>query len=257
MMFSLISVLLFTSRINGQNSNVPSTTQLNVGEQLELISADRNLYCSDMNEIITDLIEYNSNPEATEKFDPELIKHELQDIIDNFDDLRVKLTEIIDVIALPEEESSYGPPPPEVNAMHYHQEHDQYDAPAERRRMISAFSWAKLRIRYNNYCVDQRTDDGYTVWGNKCHSGANQKWTYNSGTEQIINGASNKCLDVNWNNGDDVYTHKCHGGNNQKWYFSGEKIKSRWNGECLDYEPKGKNIYTYPCHGNANQQFYT
>jgi Ricin-type beta-trefoil lectin domain len=92
----------------------------------------------------------------------------------------------------------------------------------------------------------------------------NQKWGYDSSTEQI-KGLNDKCLDAgNINDSSNRWLRisTCHGGNNQKWIFdSVDRIRSRANEFlCIDSpfgDSNGSGLYMGGCHRGANQTFNT
>lgn len=72
-------------------------------------------------------------------------------------------------------------------------------------------------------CLDvkgQSTSNGAVVQQWSCTGGANQKWTYNQVTRELVGQQSGKCLDVNQAstaNGSRVVIWSCSSQTNQQW----------------------------------------
>lgn len=94
-----------------------------------------------------------------------------------------------------------------------------------------------------------------------CHGGANQRWTYTTGRQLMVNG--NKCLDAYGQgtaNGTRAVIWDCHGQTNQQWNLNANgTITSVQSGLCLDASgygtANGTLIQLWSCHGGANQQW--
>lgn len=63
------------------------------------------------------------------------------------------------------------------------------------------------------------------------------------------------CLDYDISNGN-VVAYPCWGGLNQIWDFSGTEIKSKHDGKCLDFNIHNGNVQVYTCWGASFQQWY-
>lgn len=72
------------------------------------------------------------------------------------------------------------------------------------------------------------------------HGGWNQKFSYNSKTEQIKTG--DKCWDYNLETGN-LYGRSCHQWSNQKWYIDDlGRIRSKRDHKCVDIR-NGNDMY--------------
>jgi len=94
------------------------------------------------------------------------------------------------------------------------------------------------------------------IWD--CHSAANQRWTLNGQTLQVLG----KCLDAPLGAaaGSKVQVWDCNGGSNQRWNFnSNGTISSVSSGLCLDVSgaatANGSTVILWNCVGAANQRW--
>ncbi|WP_238412776.1 RICIN domain-containing protein [Saccharothrix deserti] len=96
-----------------------------------------------------------------------------------------------------------------------------------------------------------------------CNGATNQRWTYTSGKQLMVNG--NKCLDASGAgtaNGTAAIIWDCHGGTNQQWNVNANgTITGVQSGLCLDASGNGTAngtlIQLWSCHGGTNQQWST
>ncbi|QLQ36389.1 glycoside hydrolase family 27 protein [Micromonospora robiginosa] len=120
----------------------------------------------------------------------------------------------------------------------------------------------RLRSESSGRCLD--VDNGGTANGTgtlvwDCHSNANQQFTANGQTLQVLG----KCLDVptGATAGTRVQIWDCNGGTNQQWTFNGNGTVSngRFPTLCLDVDggatANGTRVILWTCHGNTNQRW--
>lgn len=85
----------------------------------------------------------------------------------------------------------------------------------------------------------------------ECHGGWNQKFSYNSKTEQIKTG--DKCWDYNLETGN-LYGRSCHQWSNQKWYIDDlGRIRSKRDHKCVDIR-NGNDMYLRDCCDSCEGQ---
>ncbi len=110
-------------------------------------------------------------------------------------------------------------------------------------------------------CIDvpnSSTTNGTQVQLYDCWGGANQRFTYTSSKQLMVNG---KCLDASGQgttNGTAVIIWDCSGQANQQWNMnSNGSITGVQSGLCLDAggTGNGTKIQLYGCWGGANQQW--
>ncbi|QFZ20926.1 RICIN domain-containing protein [Saccharothrix syringae] len=94
-----------------------------------------------------------------------------------------------------------------------------------------------------------------------CNGGTNQRWTYSSTKQLVLNGT--KCLDASGQgtaNGTAAITWDCNGQPNQQWNLNANgTITGVQSGLCLDAAANGTAngtpIQLWSCHGGTNQQW--
>jgi hypothetical protein len=123
----------------------------------------------------------------------------------------------------------------------------------------------KSQIR-DNFCVDvpgASNANGATLIAWDCHSGDNQRWTYNSQEQSLRVKHSGKCLDVPGGNGfagQQVRQWDCLNNGAQKWIYNSVDRSIRWAGNlglCLDVSGgsnhNGAQLLLWHCHGGISQ----
>jgi len=123
----------------------------------------------------------------------------------------------------------------------------------------------KSQIR-NNFCIDvpgASNANELTLITWDCHSGANQRWTYNSQDQTIIVQHNGKCMNVPNNNGvagQHVTQYDCNMNKSQKWIYNSVDRSIRWAGNlglCLDVSggsnQNGTPLLPWTCHGGISQ----
>jgi hypothetical protein len=125
----------------------------------------------------------------------------------------------------------------------------------------------QLTRRDTDNCIDYNTGNS-NVYTHQCHDGANQKFTYNTTTMQIVSDHDGKCMDTAPGNNYNVYMNTCMTGNgNQKFAPpsgagfpapSETLIASPDGSLCMDSSPEwSNNIYMYSdCDGANNNQLW-
>jgi poly(3-hydroxybutyrate) depolymerase len=119
----------------------------------------------------------------------------------------------------------------------------------------------RLRSEPSGRCLDvsqASTANGTPLQIWDCHTNANQQFTQNGNTLQVMG----KCLDVPTNAaaGTRVQIYDCHGGANQQWtHNSNGTITNAQTGQCLDVNggatANGTAAIVWSCHGGANQRW--
>lgn len=111
----------------------------------------------------------------------------------------------------------------------------------------------------SEYCLDVYNGSKKSntpIISYKCHSGKNQKFSYNKTKKQLRVKSSRKCLD---RVGPLVVQKKCNSHKKtQKWNLKNKQYKTLKNKKCMDVmrgEYDNGLIITYPCHDGDNQKF--
>jgi alpha-galactosidase len=119
----------------------------------------------------------------------------------------------------------------------------------------------RLRGEASGRCLDvnlasSTNGSQMIIWD--CHTGANQQFTQNGQTLQVLG----KCLEVPTNAaaGARAQIWDCNGGANQRWTFnSNGTVSNGQNGLCLDVNGGGTGngaaVIVWSCHGGANQRW--
>jgi alpha-galactosidase len=119
----------------------------------------------------------------------------------------------------------------------------------------------RLRGEASSRCLD--VNNGGSANGTQmllwdCHTGANQQFTQNGQTLQVLG----KCLDApsNAGGGTRVQIWDCNGGANQRWNLNTNgTISNAQTGLCLDANnggtANGTAVIVWSCHGGTNQRW--
>lgn len=128
--------------------------------------------------------------------------------------------------------------------------------------------YADVEIRgYKGKCLDVRgpsSANGTVVQMWDCVGVSNQRWNVYSNGEIRSRYNLLKCLDIRGasnNNGASLQIWDCVGGTDQKWFFTGDNLRSNYNGKCLDVRgpssANGTPVQMWSCVFVSNQVFYT
>ncbi|PZG01786.1 cellulase family glycosylhydrolase [Micromonospora deserti] len=127
--------------------------------------------------------------------------------------------------------------------------------------MSTAAATFRLRGEASGRCLDVNGGSSTNgtpmlIWD--CHTGANQRFTQNGQTLQVLG----KCLEVpaNATAGARAQIWDCTGGANQRWTFNTNgTISNGQNGLCLDVNgggtANGTAVIVWTCHGGTNQRW--
>jgi Glycosyl hydrolases family 11/Ricin-type beta-trefoil lectin domain-like len=131
-----------------------------------------------------------------------------------------------------------------------------------------------IRARHSNACLDvpsNSTGNGTLIqqWG--CHSGSNQKWTFNSkggGWYEVKSASSGRCLDVagvSQDNGANMQLWDCSGGNNQQFKLTSVGsgfylLTARHSNKCVNVygnsTANGARIIQWDCNTSAQNEHF-
>jgi hypothetical protein len=113
-----------------------------------------------------------------------------------------------------------------------------------------------LKTYYDSLCLDYNIspDGNSNVFMHRCHKGANQFFFFDE-KNRLRTKHDDKCLDYNTKS-KNVFMHPCHDGKNQEWYFDNHgRLKTKFDDFCLDYNYNNQNVFMYGCHKGSNQHW--